>query len=73
MAEQETKRRFFVISGNGLPPLTCQVAALMEMLPEFIGHDIVGDVADIDPMSPVTITETWLTDAEFDTLGEWSP
>lgn len=73
MAEPNTKRRYFLITGNDNPPLTCPPEQLLDMLPEFIGHDIVGDIADIDPMKPVTITETWLTDAQYEALGDWSP
>lgn len=72
MGEQETKRRFFVISGNGLTPLTCPPSQLLDMLPEFIGRDVFGDFLT-DPMLPVTITETWLTEAQFEALGDWSP
>lgn len=67
-----TTRRYFVISGNGLAPLTCPPEQLLEMLPEFIGRDALGDF-HTEPMLPVTITETWLTDDEYEALGDWSP
>lgn len=72
MAEQITKRRYFVISNGALPPLTCPPEQLLEMLPEFVGRDVLGDFLT-EPMTPVTITETWMTDAEYEALGDWSP
>lgn len=69
---EATKRRYFVISANDLAPLTCRPEHLLDMLPEFIGHDVLGDFLT-DPMAPVTITETWLTDDEYESLGDWSP
>lgn len=68
--EHDTKRRYIVISGNGLSSCTCPAEQVPDMIPEFIGRDVQ---ADSDPMEPVTLTETWLTDAEFDALGDWSP
>lgn len=67
MGDHNTKRRYIVISGNGLSSCTCPPDQLTDMLPEFVG-DGIGD-----PMGPITLTETWLTDAEFDALGDWSP
>lgn len=69
MGESNTKRRYFLITGNDLPPLTCPPEHLLDMLPEFIGF---SDIAS-DPMGPVTLTETWLTDAQYEALGDWSP
>lgn len=66
-------RRYFLITGNDNPPLTCPPEELLDGLAMFIGHDIIGDIADLSPMNPVTITETWLSDAEYETLGDWSP
>lgn len=67
MGEPNTKRRYIIISGGDLPPLTCPVDQLADMLPEFIG-DGIGD-----PMDPITLTETWLTDEQYESLGDWSP
>ena len=72
MTETNAKRRYIVITGNGLPPLTCPPEQLLDMLPEFVGRDVLGDL-HTEPMAPVTLTETWLTDAEYDALGDWSP
>lgn len=66
-----TMRRYIVISGNGLSSCTCPVEQVPDMIIEFIGRDV--QQAYSDPMDPVTLTETWLTDAEFDALGDWSP
>jgi hypothetical protein len=63
----DAKRRYILITGNDIPPLTCPPDHLADMLPEFIG-DGLGD-----PMKAVTLTETWLTDAEYEALGDWSP
>lgn len=72
MGDHNTKRRYILITGNDLPPLTCPVGELLNMLPEFIGHDVLGDF-HTEPMKPITLTETWLTDAEYEALGDWSP
>ena len=66
MGESNTKRRYIVISSAELSPLTCPVDGLADMLPEFIGDGL-------DPMDPITLTETWLTDAQYEALGDWSP
>lgn len=66
------KRRYIVISSAGLPPLTCRPEEVLAYLPEFIGRDVLADLIT-EPMDPVTLTETWLTDAQYEALSDWSP
>lgn len=62
--DDQAKRRYIVICGNDLPSLTCAPDDLPEMIKEFVREEIAGQI---------TINETWLTDAEYDALGDWSP
>lgn len=70
-----SKLRFFKIESPDFPPLYCRPVELSDSIHAIIGDDPGENASEGDPMEPITITvsDAWMTQAEYDTLGDWSP